>query len=206
MVVPGGIEARPRRVGHVALDLVIAGSAILISCISLFIAIQQSRTMQKQVAAASWPLLQFSSENTDEHDRPVINMSITNAGVGPALIKRFRIIYRGRTYDGYYPFLDACCGYSVAADDSTKVLRGTPQTSFIEGSVIKAGENRPFLMMALTPENSSAWKKLDAARFELRFDACYCSVLGDCWQSDLRVLDPKPVKACPPIDPNKLGL
>jgi len=199
-VVPGGVEVRPRRIGVVTVDLIIAGCAILISGISLFIAIQQSRTMQKQLAAASWPLLQYSSGNTDDQNKLAIEMTVTNAGVGPALIKRFRILYGGKSYDNYYRFLLDCCGYPVPKGQTTKFVPGTPLTAFVKGSVVRAGETKPFLSMALTPDNQDMWKKLDRARFKLKFDACYCSVLGDCWHSDLTGLDAQQVAACPPLE------
>jgi len=199
-VVPGGIEVRPRRIGMVTLDLIIAGCAILISGISLFIAIQQSRTMQKQLAAASWPLLQFSSGNTDDQNKLAINMSLTNAGVGPALIKRFRILYGGKSYDNYYRFLRDCCGYSPPTGAVTKFVHGTPLTVFVEGSVVRAAETRSFLFMELASDNLDVWKKLDRARFKVKFDACYCSVLGDCWHSDLTGLEAQQVAACPTFE------
>jgi hypothetical protein len=70
-------------------------------------------------------------------------------------------------------------------------------TQPVEGKVIKGGENVTFFKMDLAPDNAESWRKLDAARFKIRFDSCYCSVLGDCWTSDLRSLDQAKVDKCP---------
>jgi hypothetical protein len=42
----------------------------------------------------------------------------------------------------------------------------------------------------------SLWDKLNTARFELRFRACYCSVFDECWLSDLATVSPQPVGQC----------
>lgn len=44
------------------------------------------------------------------------------------------------------------------------------------------------------------WDGLAKARLDLSFTACYCSVLGDGWTSNLDpVSDPKPVRSCPAV-------
>jgi hypothetical protein len=196
-VTPTGIEATPKRTGYSPVDLMLAGAAIMVSCISLFIAVQQSRIMQKTLAASSWPLLQFSSGNTNDQGQLSIEMSIDNQGVGPAIVKRFRILYGGREYQNLYVLLRDCCGYVITDFDPTKMDKGTALTQPVEGKVIKGGDKIGFFQMPLAPSNQSAWRKLDAARFKFAFDACYCSVLGDCWQSDLSSVNQKPVHECP---------
>jgi hypothetical protein len=196
-VTPSGVDPHPRSTGHRTVDFIIAGSAILISCVSLFIAIQQSRTMERTLAASSWPLLQFSSGNTDDSGRLSINMAIENEGVGPAVVRRIRMVYGGKEYDNPYVLLRDCCGYVVSSADPTKMGSGTALTQPVEGKVIKGGDKITFFKMDLASGNSEPWRKLDAARFKIRFDTCYCSVLGDCWQSDLRSLDQTKVDQCP---------
>src|SRR3954468_14872627 len=82
-VTPDGIDPEPHRVGHRWLDLVLAGSAILISCISLIVAVEHGHTMQQLVAANSWPLLQSASSNLDDSGRPSITLELQNVGIGP---------------------------------------------------------------------------------------------------------------------------
>jgi hypothetical protein len=192
-ITPTGIDATPRRTGHNVLDLTIAGSAILISCVSLFIATQQSRTMERTLAASSWPLLQFASGNTKDNGQLSINMAIENEGVGPAIVRRIRIVYGGNPY----ALMRDCCDYVVTNADPTKMGTGTALTQPVEGKVIKGGDKITFFQMDLAPSNAESWRKLDAARFKMTFDTCYCSVLGDCWQSDLRSLDQIKVDQCP---------
>lgn len=61
--------------------------------------------------------------------------------------------------------------------------------------ILPAGNRKFAFSMALTDENKSFWQKLDAARFELTAKACYCSLLGACYETGFYG-DPVPVKAC----------
>jgi ribosomal protein S19 len=196
-VTPAGIDPRPRTTGHNVVDLIIAGSAILISCVSLFIATQQSRTMERTLAASIWPLLQFASGNTNDSGQRSIEMAIENQGIGPAIVRKIRTVYAGKEYDNLYVLMRDCCGYVVTDVDPTKMDAGAALTQPVEGKVIRAGDKITFFKMDLTSENAESWRKLDAARFKMAFDTCYCSVLGDCWQSDLRSLDQAKVDKCP---------
>ena len=198
-VTPTGVEARPRIGGYGALDLIIAGSAILISCVSLFIAIQQSRTMEKTLAAGSWPLLQIHTGNTDNSGGAVINFEIQNVGVGPAVVKSFFVEYGGQRTSIPGDLVLNCCG-KIPVGAGGKFERGDPLTNFVEKTVIRAGDNVDILQLPRVPKNDAVWQRLDKARFKMKFHACYCSILGDCWESDLTGIDPKEVKQCPPAE------
>jgi hypothetical protein len=62
--------------------------------------------------------------------------------------------------------------------------------------VLRAGDSQ--LVLALKREGQETlWDKLNTARFELRFRACYCSVFDECWVSDLLTVSPQPIEQCP---------
>lgn len=201
-VTADGIEPKPHKTGHRLFDLIVAGSAILISCVSLFVAVQNARTQEKLVATTSWPLLQFESNNRgDQTNTNSISLVIRNAGVGPAIVKHFRVNYGGKSYANPYQLVYDCCGYEVTDPDPTKPAPGAPTNRPVESTVIKSGDAIPYFTLDFDPANAAAWHKLDEARFKLKFDACYCSVLEECWRSDLVGVDPQPVKNCPPAVP-----
>lgn len=188
-----GVDPEPRKTGHRYLDLFVAGAAILISCISLAVAVKHGMIMDRLVAANSWPLLQYNTGNIrDEDGSPEISMAVENAGVGPAVVRYLSLIYRGKRYSSARDFIEACC--SAPADGAR---RPALATSFIESSVIKPGEEALYLKLGDEALNSELWKRLDQARFEVRFDVCYCSVFGECWRSDLVGVNPRPVNSCP---------
>ncbi|MEO6579574.1 MAG: hypothetical protein ABIN83_00295 [Sphingomicrobium sp.] len=189
-------ETLQRAAAHSQSDRLLGLSALFMSVLSLVIAYNQTRMMRQQVAAASWPLIQFSSSNTGPNG-PLLGLSVQNAGVGPAVVKRFEYRYRGHAYNNIWNLLHDCCDYSIREVDPTTKDAGVPLTSFVEGTVIRPGESTTLLEMPLSEPNRSAWLKLDKARFELKFDACYCSVLGECWRSDLVSVDPQKVENCP---------
>jgi hypothetical protein len=192
-----GLDVSPRRTGHAGIDMVVAACAIFMSLLSLAIAFNQTRMMRQQVAASSWPLVQYSSGNTDDQKHLVISLNVKNAGVGPAIIKQFTLRYGNRSYKNVFEFLADCCQYRVTHFDPGVIEPGSPLTSPIEGTIIRPGDDNTFLSMPLAPENRAAWTKLDHARSQLSFDACYCSVLGECWRSNLRDIEPESVDDCP---------
>lgn len=191
-----GVEPHPHRTGKVKLDLVIAGAAIFLSVLSLLIAIKHGMIMRDLVSANSWPLLQYTTSNTDEQQKLSIDLRVQNAGVGPAIVKRFTVHYRGRVYTEPYRLLRDCCGYVVPGTDTASFVPGVPIVGAVEGTVIRAGESAGYLVMDLAETNADVWRRLDQARFQLRFDACYCSVLGECWTSDLTGVEPEQVEQC----------
>jgi hypothetical protein len=73
--------------------------------------------------------------------------------------------------------------------------------------VVRAREKVTMLKLERNSSNVELWQRFSVARGALTFQACYCSIVGDCWTSDLRTLDPKPVKSChkDPADYLELG-
>jgi hypothetical protein len=208
-VTPEGTELHPRKVGHKFIDMVVAGTAILISVISLFVAVSHGRTMEKLVAANSWPLLRYDTGNLDDQTQlPVITLTIENAGVGPALVKSLDVYFDGKPVRDQGELLRRCCGdppktkaaVRPATDQEVGVI-----TSTIANTVIRAGERRDYIRLAKPPSYSENWEALNRARFGLTFDACYCSVLGDCWRSDLTGVDARPVEQCPGSTSGNVG-
>jgi len=195
-VTPTGIDPRARMGGYTAADVLIAGTAILISCISLYIATKQSRIMEKTLAASSWPLLQARTGNTDDSGQPVITIRVQNVGVGPAIVKSFTAEYYGKRTANGNDLIRTCCGQVPVTPG--KFEKGDVLTNFIPRSVIRAGDDELVLQIAKAPKNQAIWDKLDKERFRLKYQACYCSILGTCWQSDLTGIDPKEVGQCPP--------
>ena len=203
VVTPTGIDVGTRVAGYGAFDLIIAGSAILISCVSLYIAIQQTRTMERTLAASSWPLLQVRSSNSDDAGKPVINIQVQNVGVGPAAVKSFYAEYGGQRTSIPARIVSNCCGQIPIRPDG-HFGPGDVLTNFIANRVIRAGEDVIMIQMARVPKNDQVWQRLDTNRFKIKYHACYCSILGTCWESDLTGIDPKEVKQCPPAEKAEL--
>jgi hypothetical protein len=178
-----------------------AVAALVVSAISLWVAIGTEDANRKMVSAASWPLIQFiDSDADDQTHSDIIKLSVSNAGVGPAKIESFELFYRGRAMRSHAELMRACCGYVRPASEADR-----PMTSATSDTVLRAGETRPFLIYAKTSTNAAIYDRLDGVREDgIEYRICYCSVFDECWQSDTRshsLLKPAPVKACiaPPV-------
>ena len=139
------------------------------------------------------------NQNDDEQGNLIIKLAVQNAGVGPAKVKTFEVFWDDQPMKGSVELLRACCGYQMTGfgpetQNSSRPM--VPSTSIVAGNVIRAGESIKMLSLPLGEDNKVVWHRLDAARFKMRFRACYCSVFDECWISDLAALTPKPVRAC----------
>jgi hypothetical protein len=190
------VHAEPRKTGHQFVDLAIACSAILISLISLGVAIHHGHVQQRLVAANSWPFLRFDFDNSRaQGGGQTVTYSIINSGVGPAVLKSLIVDYTGKRAHGFVELLQTCCGMPHGID-----INGLLPLGFLGESrpigVIRARDQVVLFKFFRNPANIAMLDGIAAARDVVKFRACYCSIVGECWVSDLRSLDPQPVEAC----------
>lgn len=185
-------------------DMVLAGSAILISLISLVIAIGHGRVMEKlveenhrSVEASTWPFLQLELSTTSDHgDRPdasvTVAAQVSNHGNGPARIKSLQVLLDGKPVASPSKLLAACCmekGKAVAQYES--------QLFNVDGTVLAQRESQT--LFSLAPRDETARRinrKLSAAIPRIEIRSCYCSVFDECWIGSTSG-PPREVKACP---------
>lgn len=73
---------RERRFGvHQWVEILLGAAALVVSAISLWVAIGTEQANREMVAAASWPLLQADTADVPENGRPTITFSLINGGV-----------------------------------------------------------------------------------------------------------------------------
>jgi hypothetical protein len=185
-------------------DIALGGSAMLVSIISLFVAISHGRVMEKlveenhrQVQASTWPFialdLQTSYKGTAGVDAPSsIVASVSNHGNGPAKLQTIEVLLDGKPMASLAQLLRACC---VTPD--VKKARFNISSGQIDGSVLAQRET--VNLLSLQPENPAAAtmaKALVAAAPRLEIKSCYCSVFDECWYAK-QGLPPRAVKGCP---------
>lgn len=190
------VHAHPHKTGHSWTDLAIALSAIAISVISLFVAIEHGRTEEKLVAANSWPFLTFqSTKNGLEAGTRIITLSLKNSGVGPARVQWVKVSLDGVSIRGGADLMSRCCGVPIGTTED-QVRKGLVTKNQPVG-VLPAREGVDILAWRELPRNAATWAKLDTARHRLKMEACYCSVLDECWTSDLTpTAQPHHVEQC----------
>lgn len=86
--------------GRKWLDVTLGVSAVFISLMSLFLAIQHGRVMEKMVQATTWPyvMVRFSTSNPD--GSPHVRLLVANKGVGPAKVESLEVFYRDTAQPG----------------------------------------------------------------------------------------------------------
>ena len=190
---------KPHRTGAFWLDFVVAIAAVGISLISLWVASRADRTQERLLAASVWPYVEFSTSNFRNEVRAV-DLSLDNAGVGPARIRWMTLAYQGKPVKDARQLLSACCDRSGAH----VLVKGTI-TSTVSHSVLTPHEERDFVSVPYTASLARDYNQLDrSARHQLHVQVCYCSVLDDCWLLDNKATeeDPKPVSNCSQVPAN----
>ena len=164
--------ARPgRRTTRIGFDAIVATFvAVLAVAVSAYTAYVQ----RQQVRAQVWPVLEFSTGNV-----PVLEVTLANKGVGPALIKNVIITADGVPVTEWHAVMVQLLGpgdYGFSESD-------------IHDRVFSAGESKIIFTPAekdtgqslkVGPEGSVG-ARFNVARFKIGAEICYCSTLGDCW-------------------------
>ncbi|HSM95393.1 MAG TPA: hypothetical protein VLT91_05070 [Rhizomicrobium sp.] len=196
---PGIPRRRPRH----WLEYVSTAFAVVVSLISLWVAIATERANRQMVAASSWPLLEVDSSNVDDQGHSVLLFRVSNAGVGPAKVRSFEVFYKGKPYRTAISLIQACCapGFKRPSPADDESQTGSFITGGVAGNVIRAGETHPFITYSLASQNGEVWRAINTARNEsITYRICYCSVFDECWinaPAGRDQLDPVPVDKCP---------
>ncbi len=178
----------------------IAFCAVLISAASFYATYLQADSAEKQVKAMTFPLLYFDHGNINEKDEKEVILSVVNAGIGPAMIKSVTVAYQGKKYSHFYPILERCCSEKLLSYIElmkAQAVRELPQfsTSPVNNSVLAGQSTLDFFRFKYHPENEQLWEQINEVRFNVKYSACYCSMLGDCFETSERH-QLKPVASC----------
>lgn len=178
--------------------VVIVVSILLLSAASLVFSLYTGSALNalvrenaRLVRASSTPLLSFATNNVSDEGDPSISFVVTNSGTGPARVIWFQIRNHGTPY-GTVPALAQSSGAPLTSVRSYS--RPLMQT------LLRPGEERDVIIWNRPAEDGTpemaAWQAVERDRFNYVVEACYCSLLGDCWQSTLDGDDPRPVSQC----------
>src|SRR5690348_10596417 len=159
---PGIPIRRPRH----WLEYISTAFAVVVSLISLWVAIGTERANRQMVAASSWPMLSVDSSNVDAQGRSVLLFRVTNTGVGPAKVRSFEVFYKDRPTTGAVSLIRICCkpDFSRAPPSKNEAVAGFFITGGTAGNVLRAGETNNFIQMGLGTQNEALWRALNTAR------------------------------------------
>ena len=201
------VTPAPRRTGFRHFDAIVSIAAIFISAVSLYTAIENGKTERQLVAADVWPFPRaILSGGWDSKNSIVVG--VANAGVGPAKIRSFEMFYRGRPVRSGLDLLRKCCGLGPGPDAANAQLPGGHYYSVVDESVLRAGEDDAVLRVTPSKSAPAVTDRLKGYSVlnQITFRVCYCSVLDQCWVSNLRSTHTQAVDECTPpehpYDPN----
>jgi hypothetical protein len=204
-----GFEEPPRS-GHKLLDMITSTCALVISAISIYMAYDNGRDMQRLVHANSWPVLTLNSSNSggrssDGSLQLSLSFGLRNAGIGPARIHSFEFLVDKVPVRGPWPYtlVAACCPdlwKKALADAGGKDYKavGDEFTWPIAGTFLSPGEGASALGWPRSEANAAIWDAVDEARKQGRIAtrACYCSVFDECWVAEPGTFPPRSVSRC----------
>jgi hypothetical protein len=180
------------------LDVIVTVSVVFISVISLVVSIEHGKSMekmvdqnQKLVVASTLPLLTVDTGTIEPvTNKPLARLILQNNGVGPAIIQRFEIRYKG-VAQTHETIMRACCAQ----------VRGKsrlPMVYFdVSGTIMSARESRDLITVRPIGSDHRLLQAYEAAWNDMSYHACYCSVLDECWETDFDPSKrPQPVKEC----------
>jgi hypothetical protein len=211
MPVPEHGHAHEHKTGIPWLDGIIAVSVIFISVLSLAVSIEHGKTMakmvdqnQKLLAASTMPLLTMGNNFAPLTGQPQMRVVITNGGVGPAVIDRFELGYKGKIYPTKDAFLRACCAEAYLKsmkDGHTQVYY-----SNVSSRILPAREQIDVLTIEPDKSGMDLFNSVSRVMHsdDITAHACYCSVLDECWETNFGQKRPQPVKECKVAPDEKL--
>jgi hypothetical protein len=199
------VRPAPRRTGLRHFDAMVSITAIFISAVSLYVAIEHGRTERQLVEANVWPFLREILSNGYGAEGDVA-IGFSNAGVGPAKVRSYEVFYRGKPVRSGLDLLRKCCALGTSREDVKRELPAGFYYSAADQTVLRPGENNIVLMLRRTASAAQMPKRFAAALSQLSFRVCYCSVQDECWRSNLQSIRAQPVRECPApqfaFDPN----
>lgn len=183
------VHAHHHPTGHRWIDLILAAAALVLSIVSIVIALENEAAMRRLVTANSWPYLHLQHGNAIPSGEPVIHFDVLSQGVGPATLDKLVVTYAGRPVRNARELLARCCGVG----DQSKVPF---IINVVPHYVFAAREQMAFLSVPKTEEDADIWQRLNQERFKIDMQACYSSVFDEHWITSLSRPKAIPVKSC----------
>lgn len=167
------------------------GLPTLIASLALaWFAFVQADATQKMQTGGVMPFVTFGTSNGDRDGNQNIALTLTNNGVGPAILGPIEIRYKGKAVTTPIDLLRSCC---TRADAGALTFSTSPST----GIAVRPGESIEFVSFPRTPASEKVWQAFNKERWKLKVRACYCSIFNDCWITEGMQGLPRAVNSCP---------
>lgn len=157
---------------------VLSFGAVAMSAIALLFAFLELQSSDRQLDASVWPYVDTTFTLNSEAG----SLTLSNKGLGPALIHEFRVLYEGELvrHPMELPqFAELVGDYSVT-------------TASVPSSVLSVGED----LVVFEVRGDDVGERMQSALRGLELEICYCSLNGACWSNASEVNFREPVEAC----------
>ncbi len=183
--------------------LLLTGIASIASVYQAHMIARQFSSTEQQFSATVWPYLTITISQTPT----TIQSSITNDGLGPAIIRSAAIEWdRTRSFSSWRDMATVLVTLS-SRPKARSGLSFTGTTSSLDpGDVIRAGDSRSLFSLRGWNGFPEALER-DAIRHGLTVSICYCSLLHTCWMKTwkaqppsataLQDVEPYEIRSCP---------
>ena len=155
------------------LELILSVAALVTSAVSVYIAVQHGRVMEKMLQASSLPFVTVYSGDY-VNGSLISHLTLRNEGVGPARLISFRVRLDGKNLHNMQDFFALCCNKQHPAN-------GLILSNAYERFIPARGESEIFAYRQ-QGDADPFWDKFDHARARLEYDICYCSVFAECYR------------------------
>jgi hypothetical protein len=191
----------PHGTGMRWLDITLGVAATIVSLVSLWLGLHSAHSMEKLVAANSYPYVELMRSATGttqlpgtDRQRKVVEYMLDNNGVGPARIEWVQFSFKGKPVANLSELIDACCRKELEID---KHISGMNRRVGIAGALIRPGTSVAMFTWTEQPQPSAAFDALHRQMKDIDYKTCYCSVFDECYTRAYGEEKPHAVKQCP---------
>ena len=164
-----------RRIRWDALAAIVAS---LVGLLALVVAGYTAYIQRQQVSAQVWPYLIGGNSGA------LSKLVWINKGVGPAIVRSVEVTVGGKPQRDWNAVRDALGLASFHYNQS-----------FLSGNVLSPGETVEWIRFDGGDDYGNFMHSADRAGMEIA--VCYCSTLGECWQTRFGSPGRQPVAVCP---------
>jgi hypothetical protein len=193
----------PHKTGVRWLDLGLGLSAGIVSLVSLWLGLHSAHSMEKLVAANSYPYVELMRSTSMEKptrdgegfDRRVKYM-MENNGVGPARIEWVEFKFKGEPVHNLMELVQKCC--TAGALPGPGLLAGIDARGGIAGALIRPGKEVHMFTWDEPKTRNPIFDALHSQMDDISYSTCYCSVFDECYLIGDNDKKPVPVEQCTP--------
>ncbi|HLI18012.1 MAG TPA: hypothetical protein VKV22_07055 [Rhodanobacteraceae bacterium] len=180
---PDGLSATNVKRG-IRWDALAAIIASLVGLLALVVAGYTAYIQRQQVRAQVWPYLIGANSGGR------LGLFWINKGVGPAIVRSVEVTVDGKPQSDWKTVVHSI---GLPAADYHQ--------SFLSGNVLSPGENLDWIQFQNKADYDNFLRLEHGPGFQIK--VCYCSTLGDCWQTGFGGVSRQSVKQCPALPESK---